>query len=71
MIVLTLAWWIMATEQNSGQCPPDADLQAAMEDVEWVLDRMIALDTEGISVAGMKRSSDEAGTQDNVAVKKR
>jgi hypothetical protein len=71
MIVLTLAWWVAATDQTSGQSPPDADLRAAMEDVEFVLDMMLMLDMEDISAAGAKRSSDEAGTSDNVAVKKR
>jgi hypothetical protein len=72
MIVLTLAWWIVAAEQNSEQCTADADLHLAMEDVKWVLDRMVMLiNSEGILATGMKRSLDNTAALGDVAVKKR
>jgi hypothetical protein len=71
MIVLTLGWWIMAADQNTEQ-RTDENLCLAMEDVEWVLDRMVMLiKSQGISTTGTKHSLEDATALDNVAVKKR
>lgn len=70
MIVLTLGWWIIAADQNTEQ-RNDANLHLAMEDVEWVLDRMVTLiKSKGFSTTGTKHLLDDA-TLDGVAVKKR
>jgi len=72
IIVLMLAWWIVTAEQNSKQCTADADLHLAIEDVKWVLDRMVMLiNLEGILVTGMRHLLDNTVTLDGVAVKKR